>query len=364
LRKVYLDRSTLLQLVRLGIDHLSIIPEVIDWLSIYSLSVKQGVLAIVWDGILKLSDQGLLVDGRALDVQLKKQWIGTVFYNYEGKYSDYRKTIGKLSAFYNRHGFKLMVLKGYGLSLNYPVPEHRPCGDIDIWAFGRYRDADNALSKECSIPIDYSHHHHSVFLFRGFYVENHYDFVNIHAHRSSAEIEKIFKELAKSDDFFTMIDGEKVYLPSPDLHALFLLRHTMSHFASTSMSLRQILDWAFFVEKNTESIHWDWLLDILEQFHMVDFFYCMNAICIEDLGFDSSIFPSNPSSLALKERVLADTLSPEFNDPYPSGSFARILFRFRRWLANNWKQRMCYRESLVESFLSLGWSHIVGPKNK
>ncbi len=355
--------SSLLAIVRLGIGHSNKVPEVIDWQSVRSLSTGQGVTAIVWDGILKLYDQGLLVDGRALDVKLKKQWIGTVYQNYESKYADYRKTIGQLAAFYNQHGFKLMVLKGYGLSLNYPIPEHRPCGDIDIWAFGKYQEADTAIFKELGIPIDSSHHHHTVFSFGGFSVENHYDFVNIYAHRSSTEIEKIFKELAQLDDSFTMIDGEKVYLPSPDLHALFLLRHTMSHFTSTSMSLRQILDWAFFVEKNTNKIHWDWLQGVLNKFHMMVFFRCMNAICVEDLGFDSSIFPQESYYSALKERVLADTLSPEFHDSAPSGYLANIFFKYRRWRANNWKQRMCYKEGLLESFITLALSHIIGPKN-
>ena len=351
----------IIDLVKLGIGRSASIPDSIDWPAIKTLSSEQGVTAIVWDGVLKLYDQGLLVDGRSLDVKLKKQWIGTVFHNYEWKYSGYRETIGRLAAFYNRHGFKLMVLKGYGLSLNYPVPAHRPCGDIDIWAFGQYREADAALSKELGLSIDKGYHHHTVFSFGDYLIENHYDFVDVHAHRSDAEMEPLFKELAQSDDNYTMIDGEKVYLPSPDLHALFLLRHTMSHFASTSMSLRQILDWAFFVEKNTQSIHWNWLLDVLDRFHMMEFFRCMNAICVEDLGFNSSIFPSNPFLPALKDRVLADTLSPEFNAPAPSGRLALILYKYRRWRANNWKHRMCYKEGLLESFITLGWSHIVGP---
>lgn len=354
--------SLLLQLVRFGIGHDSVsLPSTIDWDLVQVQSSSQGVTAIVWDAILKLYDHGLLTDGRLLDVPLKKKWIGIVYQNYERKYDDYRKAIGKLAAFYNRHGFRMMVLKGYGLSLNYPVPEHRPCGDIDIWAFGQYREADAAIEKEFGISIDKSHHHHTVFSFRGYSVENHYDFVNVHGHRSSAKIESIFKRLAESDEYFTVIDGEKVYLPSPDLNALFLLRHTMSHFASTRMSLRQILDWAFFVEKNTNSIHWDWLQNVLEQFHMTDFFRCMNAICVEDLGFDSSIFPANPFLPEMKERVLADTLSPEFNEPAPSGRLPLVLYKYRRWRANNWKHRMCYKEGLLESFITLGWSHIVGP---
>lgn len=354
--------SLILQLVRIGIGHgLGPVPPTIDWEKIHAQASEQGVTAIVWDAVLKLYDQGLLTDGRHLEVLLKKQWIGTVLQGYEQKYEDYRKAIGKLAYFYNHHRFRLMVLKGYGLSLNYPVPEHRPCGDIDIWAFGKYQEADAIVEKELGIPIDKTHHHHTVFTFRGYSVENHYDFVNVHGHRSSAKIEKIFKQLAESDECFTVIDGEKVYLPSPDLHALFLLRHTMSHFASTSMSLRQILDWGFFVEKNTDSIHWDWLQDMLEQFHMTDFFRCLNAICVDDLGFDRSIFPAMLCFPDLKERVLADTLSPEFNESVPSGRLKLVLFKYRRWRANNWKHRMCYKEGLLESFITLGLSHIIGP---
>ena len=355
-------KQTLLALTRLGIGHTAeAVPETIDWEALMDIALRQGLLAVVLDGAQVLLDRGELTGGRAIPVPVRKQWVGSVIQNYEQKYADYRRRLGQLAGFYNEHGFKLMVLKGYGLSLNYPVPEHRPCGDIDIWAFGQYREADAAIEKELGIPIDKTHHHHTVFTFQGYSVENHYDFVNVHGHRSSAKIEKIFKQLAELDECFTVIDGEKVYLPSPDLSALFLLRHTMSHFASTSMNLRQILDWAFFVEKNTGSIHWDWLQDVLEQFHMTDFFRCMNAICVEDLGFESSIFPPNSFSSALKQRVLADTLSPEFDEPAPSGCLKSFIFKYRRWRANNWKHRMCYKEGLMESFITLGWSHIVGP---
>ena len=77
-------------------------------------------------------------------------------------------------------------------------------------------------------------------------VENHYDFVNVHAHRSSADMEKIFKELGKDDSHDVMVNGNKVYLPSVNLHALFMLRHAASHFVGANISLRQVLDCDFF----------------------------------------------------------------------------------------------------------------------
>lgn len=147
-----------------------------------------------------------------------------------------------------------MVIKGYGLSLNYPKPSHRPCGDIDIWQFGQWREADNALNFELGLKIDGSHHHHTVFDWMGFSVENHYDFVNVYSHKSSRELEKIFKELGLDDSHSVEVCGEKVYLPSPNLHALFLIRHMVSHFAAAEISLRLVLDWAFFVEKHTKEL--------------------------------------------------------------------------------------------------------------
>ena len=121
-------------------------------------------------------------------------------------------------------------------------------------------------------------------------VENHYDFLNIHHHKSNVELEGILKKLGKDASHYSMLKGEWVYLPSPNLHALFLLRHSMSNFASTGMQLRQLLDWAFLVEKHGKEINWQWLEETLERFGMKKLYDIFNAICIEDLGFNPCIF--------------------------------------------------------------------------
>lgn len=356
--------KTFLSLVRLGIGHeVEELPGQIDWPRMKALAAEQGLSAIMFDGAGELNNRSLLNEGRSMDSKLKKQWIGIVIQGHENKYADYRTRIGQLAYFYNEHGFKLMVLKGYGLSLNYPIPSHRPVGDIDIWAFGRYKEADAALNKEFGIQIDNSHHHHTVFNFMDYPVENHYDWVNVHAHKSSAEIEKIFKDMAMDDSYWTEIDDQRVYLPSPNLHALFLLRHSMSHFASTSMNLRQFLDWAFFVEKHTGEIDWKWLLETLGRFKMTDFFMCLNVICVRYLGFDSGIFPPIKVDSALSTRILADTLAPEFSETSPKGFLSRVTFKYHRWRANNWKQRLCYPESSLQTFLSGLWNHLLKPSS-
>ena len=271
------------------------------------------------------------------------------------------RTIAEMAGFYNTHGFRMMVLKGYACSLNWPKPEHRPCGDIDIWQFGQQKEADAILSKEKRIKIDCSHYHHTVFYWRNIMVENHYDFLDISTRKSTREQELMLKELGKDDSYYVSLFGEKVYLPSPNLHAFFLIRHMADHFASVSITLRQLLDWAFFVRKYGRKIDWEWLYSVLYKFQLMNFTNCLNAICVEDLGFDSSSFQSFQFNPILEERIFKDILNPKYEAEEPNCLIPRLLFKYRRWQGNAWKQRLCYPESRWVAFWSGIWAKILKP---
>lgn len=354
------SNKTFLQLVRLGIGHRAeALFDSVIWDEVQILAERQGLAAVLVDGIEQLPDN------QRPPKDLLLQWIGEVIQSYEYRYELYRRAIAELAGFYREHGLKMMVLKGYACSLDWPKPNHRPCGDIDIWQFGKQKEGDALLEgfkfQGSSFKIDRSHHHHTVFNWKGFTVENHYDFVNIYAERSSAKLEKIFKELGANDSHFVDVYGEKIFLPSPNLHALFLIRHMVSHFASSEINLRQVLDWAFFVEKHTKEIDWEWLLRVLDKYHMKDFFNLINAICNEDLGFAANLFPEVRFIPELKERVLEDILDPEYTAAEPKGFFPRVIYKYKRWQGNAWKQEMCYGESRWSAFWSGIWAKILKP---
>ena len=356
-------KESILNLIRLGIGHEpKNIPDNIDWKGIYRLAQRHSLLGIVWDGVNVLYDKDLIKAEKQLDPKLKLHWISSVLNSYEKNYVRYKTRIGQLARFYNSNGCKLMVLKGYGLSLNYPKPDHRPCGDIDTWAFGNYKLIDKQISEQLGVKIDSSHHHHTVYQWYEYGVENHYDWVNVHYGHKNAELEKVFKELAMDDGFYTEIDGEKVYLPSPNLHALFLVRHTMLHFASTSVTLRQLLDWGFFVEKNSSKLDWNWLVSVMNTYNMTAFFDYMNDICVSDLGFAETDYPYVKHGLKFKERILSDIITPEFQDYEPEGALAQIVFRWRRRRANAWKREICYGDEGLRSLLVSIKSHLISPK--
>ncbi len=355
--------NSFLQLVRLGIGTSKDvkISNDINWAAMKTLADKQGLTAIVLDGLNVVHDLGLLVHGSMSQV-LRLQWIGEVMQNYEQRYASYEKAISSLAGFYKQHGYKMMILKGYACSLDWPNPTHRPCGDIDIWQFGKQAEADRLITRELGIKIDTSEQHHTVFDWHGFMVENHYDIIDVHHRRSSAKLERLLKQLAEDDTYMVKISGEDVYIPSANLHALFLVYHTMLHFTSTEMSIRQILDWAFFVNKHGKEVDWAWLLSVLKEYHLMDFFNILNAICVDDLGFDSYIFPEVRFIPQLKERIIKDTLCPEFSEQEPSGIIKRFFFRYRRWKSHEWKHNLCYDESMFSIFLSAVWSHLLKPK--
>lgn len=347
-----------------------------EWRQILSLSVSQGVTAILWDVMSNIyADKRLMMT--RLDRSLKIRWAINVD-QIEQTYLKQKKAIAALSHFFTEHGICMMVLKGYGLSLNYPVPEHRPCGDIDIWLFGIEVDdatgksyiknvqaqADELLRKKLNISIDEDKHHHTVFYFGGVMVENHYDFLNVHAHVSNRVIERRLQALARERMECVVVDGEKVYLPSADFNALFILRHTASHFAAEKIGLRHLLDWKYFVEKNASDIDWGALERFAKEMNMHRFMYCMNAICIDYLGLPSDLLPPFERDKDLEQRVLNEIFCPEFSEPKPycASLFQSLSYKLRRWWVNRWKHRIVYREGLVSTFFVQVWSHLMKPK--
>ncbi len=352
------DIEALLSLVRLGINHATYpLSQNYNWPVIQTLAYEQGLSAVVLDGVEKLPEE------KRPPKDFTLQWIGEVLQTYEYRYEQYRRVIAEMAGFYNVHGLKMMVLKGYACSLDWPKPEHRPCGDIDIWQFGKQKEADALVALEINIKIDKSHHHHTVFNWRDFVVENHYDFINIHHHKSSREIERILKDLGKDDTHSMELYGEKVFLPSPNLHALFLIRHTSSHFAAEGINLRQVFDWGFFVKVHKEDVDWPWLEGVLHRFGMMEFYIILNAICVDELGFESNIFSKLQYDPSLKRQVFKEIVSPEYGIELPKVLIKRVAFKIRRWKGSAWKHELCYKESLWSAFLSGVCNHLIKPSS-
>ncbi len=224
--------NTLFQLLRLALgnkEECSLSADV-NWRNLIDLSFEQGVAAIAVNGLQKLCGQHpemeLALDSPELE-DLKYEWFGEVIRS-EDDLKKYVDDIASLAKVYSEAGIETMILKGYGLSLNYPDPSHRPTGDIDVYLANDNDGTTSSPTNDCErvpawkrgdeiirqrgIAIDYSHHHHSVFNWKGQMVENHYDIVNRCTGKSGR----------MEDDMFTL---PHISLVATSLFAIYLIGH-------------------------------------------------------------------------------------------------------------------------------------------
>ena len=372
------------------------------WKEVIDLSFEQGVAAIAVDGLQEClpltppegkgtqggeslgstgsptENEGLLaLDSPELE-DVKYEWFGEVF-SCEDDYKEYLAKLRELMGLYRSEGIRAMVLKGYGLGLNYPIPAHRPTGDVDVYLINdddddndddnlnlnrlpAWKRGDEVIRKR-GIAIDNSHHHHSVFVWKGLTVENHYDFVNVHSHRSSADVERKLKSLAAVGE---SVDG--IDLPSADFNALFVIRHIAAHFAAEGMNLRQLLDWALFVREHSAEVDWKAAWECYRRWNMHRFVLCIDEIAVRWLGFERGIFgipeefaDFGASDAALVDRVLEEILHPTRVEGGRGCLPVYVWRRFRQWWLSRWKHRIVYSDSLVSTFLWQVHSHLMKP---
>ncbi len=367
-----MERKIFFTLVQAGIQSLRIETEKckqifasaeINWDSIYRISVDQGVTAIVWDGIQSLADKKIIPDTKMPNKLQNLNWICNID-RIEKIYEKQVNTTYKLAIFYHKYDIKMMLLKGYGLSLLYPIPSHRPCGDIDIWLYGKQKIADKLINQKKGINVNEDKHQHTIFYIDGIMVENHYEFMHIHGHHSNIIIENLLQKYAYEESEEIDINGVSVSLPSVNFNTLFLLRHMASHFAAERICLRHIIDWYFFVHKYHNVIDWQHLEKLANELNMDKFLHCINAISIDYLGLNPDFIPRFIRDYTLETRVLEDILSPEFSLPRPKNSKIKTLFyKFQRWWANRWKHKIVYSEGLLKTLFVQLYSHILKPKS-
>lgn len=148
---------------------LSRTPNKSEWGELYAIAKKQGLLGVTFAGVQKF--------------QLQRQeppemtyltWMGTAA-KIQQKWERHEAFIGRLAGFYEKHGINMMLLKGYGLSQYYPEAKLRTPGDVDVYLFGDWKKADDAICEELGVTVYNDSEHHTKFTIDDITVENLYD---------------------------------------------------------------------------------------------------------------------------------------------------------------------------------------------
>ena len=150
------------------------------------------------------------------------------------------------------------------------------------------------------------------------------------------------------------MDGMRLLLPTAEFNSYFLLRHNAIHFTVDGITIRHLLDWATFVMRYNKDINWEALYEFAEVTKMDKFLCCMNAICIDDLGFKPDLFPARNRDEVLKKRILNDILHSEFDEEIPDrhSHFLKYCYvKTKRLWANRWKSRITNTDSFLSELI-------------
>lgn len=330
-----------------------------DWEKCYNTAVKQGVLALAWDGLETLPKE--------LHPQkpLKFRW-GISVGKYEEKHRRYCKTAEELQKYYHGHGIDTVQMKGVGLSASYNKPAHREGGDIDIYTFSADENSmshsqANALAdklmQDQGNDVELHSYKHSNFYFKGIPIENHKCFVNIKVNPTfMKKLNRLLLERLKPR-MAALLDGEcRIKVPSQEFNTIFISTHALQHYG-TGIALHHLYDWATVIKENGLNLP----KEITETYYLsgvAALTHLANRHLGTKIGLDN--FPCN--YLPLADEILEEMLHPEFSVTVPYTNPIKIFaYKTRRFISYNRKMKMVFGASLPKQIWGSILSHIKNP---
>ena len=252
-----------------------------------------------------------------------------------------------------RNGIDTLVLKGTRTARHYPVPERRRFGDLDLYFYDRHDEADRVSSEVLKVEVSNDAHHHSKYNYRGVTVESHYDFLNVHYPPSNRRYEALLKQLSTAD-------GRQA-----TFEVLFLLRHMACHFASSRITLRDLVDWTLTCRALQGQVDWTLGQETVDGYGMAPFVDALNGVADMQLGYRPPLqSQGGPDNMEAVRRLEHDIVygGRENNDGGRDG-MARLRWKLRRWKATAWKRRMVFSDSKTSLFLASLTSHAEKPQS-
>lgn len=326
-----------------------------EWKQCHRLAVSQGVMALAWDGVMRLPVE------LQPPLSVKLAWAAAVE-RYEKKYLHYCRTADELSRFYAQHGISAIQMKGVGLSAIYPVPCHREGGDIDIYTYSadksRMSDGEanrlaDSLIRQENIDVDTEHSpKHSVFYYKSVPVENHKTFLNVESYKAAGEVEKMLKEHMNPQP--TELDGGRVLTPSPLFNMLFVAFHAAQHYGS-GLVLHHLCDWACLLKKHGLHIP----AGVTDR-RFLRFVSALTLLADKLLETDVQVADVQEN---LARNILEEMLHPRYGTKVPvKGRAGIILYKARRMAHLTALRREVLGASICKTILHSVIAHIREPK--
>lgn len=260
-----------------------------DWQEVMALAERQGALAIAVDGLQVLmgAHKGEIVAQN----ENPEEWQLWLLENigqltqYEMMNHQQKKVIAELSEIWAAEGIRMMVFKGQANAALYPKPVHRAVGDIDCWLFGDAEGGDE-IAKAHGADVSFDWYRHSKISYRSETIENHRVMGHTRGSKVKKRMEEEFKAMLNPSELKNIGGCGKALMPCAQFNACFLTYHNLHHFLSEGLRIKQVLDWAMFLQKEQDQVNWIAYNDFCKRYKLDRLAAVMNYIVSEYLGVE------------------------------------------------------------------------------
>lgn len=278
----------------------------VNWKAILRLAMEQTVQVIVADGIETLPAE--LYPPKELMFKLMAIRVKTKQLNLQ-----LNSVLIKITRALTEAGLPSVLLKGQGLAHNYRLPESRMCGDIDLYVgMENFENACNTIASLSPIPQEED------LTGSEMHIHLELDGVTIEAHRKTTSSankkqdkfietwtrEQLDAHFSDSTLPTILFDQTPVCIPSETYNAVFILHHAVRHLVTEGIGLRQICDWAMFLDKHHDKINEAEIRSTLRKLRMESVWAEFGILAVNHLGLDPRRLPLAPAKLTSKKTEL------------------------------------------------------------
>lgn len=299
-----------------------------DWNVLYRMAQSQALIALTFDGICTLPAE--LRPPRPLYLQ----WTANTV-RVEQANERLNQMLTELTPLYSNAGLRPVLLKGQGIATNYRNPQHRQCGDIDVYLGKKGQPvANRLLLQQGAIVEGEASDKHASYDLRGVHIENHRIILRLNNPLANRSLQKLINEWYPQG----AESGFIMPVPPATFNALYIFLHAFVHFLNSGIGLRQLCDWTCLLHHRHQDIDTPALLRQLQDLGLLRAAQAFGYIAVTYLGLPAHQLPFPLEDIKeLGEKLLKDILATgNFGQhdtrikPRPKGYWAGKWYTFCR----------------------------------
>ena len=287
-----LYEDVFLELLRAGMwERKPVVPQDFDqWPAVVKLAKSQSVLGVLAQVMLSDEDVSARLP-QDMKARLKKFLLNNIL-----THNLLNNTLIKVVSTLREGGVASVLLKGQGLARNYPQPELRQCGDIDLYVGLKNAEKAYDLLKPIAAKVDdrslicHDKHYH-VTMPGGVEVEVH-RYTDNHL---TKKLEETFQAASTkgTTEGLVVYDfaGTPVNTPADEFNAFFIFNHLFHHFLTSGIGLRQFCDWMMFLHTRKGKLDLEYLHKLLTDMDMLMPWQAFGCVLVDKLDLPEEEFP-------------------------------------------------------------------------